>query len=98
MKTLCLCMPVHPSDLKEIGVNICDPVLGSIRDKCSNCGIDVWVGPRSSAIKDTLTVICVKCGVLKTEEMGDFTIETLGGGGAHIVLDDGREFSSHERN
>lgn len=49
-----------------------DPVEGSRKDTCDECGTEVWVAPSSEAFDlHTMTFLCVPCAQEQLLEMTD---------------------------
>jgi hypothetical protein len=41
--------------------DLAEPVPGSIKAICSNCGDEVWVSPKEQAIAQVSKIICLPC-------------------------------------
>lgn len=64
-ETRIMCWPVDEKKRKAIADQVGMPVpmyRDSIQDKCSVCGLEVWLGPRQQTMLVTgAPVVCVYC-------------------------------------
>lgn len=97
-KTLITCCPVSRVQQRKVLIEAYKPPVGSEKTRCTQCNIEVWIGPKQLEAKRKQNIDTVLCYACTIPLLPDGELKGAGGQSGDYTLDDGTRIARDDSN